>query len=82
MCSPGCPRTRAVDQAGLKSRDLPGLCLQSVKTKSLRHHPPTMNCLYSSGSFCLNLLRAGIGDGGHTISGSGYSLLKFVELGM
>jgi hypothetical protein len=37
LCSPGCPGTHSVDQAGLKLRNLP-LCLPSAGIKGMRHY--------------------------------------------
>jgi hypothetical protein len=39
LCSPGCPRTHFVDQAGLELRDRPAsFCLPIVETKGV-HKP-------------------------------------------
>jgi hypothetical protein len=38
LCSPGCPGTHSVDQAGLELRNPPHLCLPSAGIKDMRHH--------------------------------------------
>ena len=39
MCSPGCPGTHAVDQAGLELRNPPD-CLLRTGIKGMCHHAP------------------------------------------
>jgi hypothetical protein len=39
LCSPGCPGTHSVDQAGLELRNLPA-CLPSAGIKGVCHHSP------------------------------------------
>lgn len=38
LCSPGCPRTHSVDQAGIKLRDPCSSCLPSAGIKGLCHY--------------------------------------------
>jgi hypothetical protein len=38
LCSPGCPGTHAVDQAGLELRNLPASASQVLGLKACRHH--------------------------------------------
>jgi hypothetical protein len=40
LCSPGCPGTHSVDQAGLELRNLPASASQVLGIKGLRHHCP------------------------------------------
>jgi hypothetical protein len=48
LCSPGCPRTHLVDQAGLTLRDLPASAsLQSDGIKGV-HPPPALSVLFLS----------------------------------
>jgi hypothetical protein len=39
LCSPGCPGTCSVDQAGLKLKRSTCLCLPSAGIKRMHHHP-------------------------------------------
>jgi hypothetical protein len=43
LCSPGCPGTHSVDQAGLKLKRSTCLCLPSSVIKGVRHHLPACN---------------------------------------
>jgi hypothetical protein len=38
LCSPDCPGTHFVDQAGLELRNPPALCLPNAGIKGVRHH--------------------------------------------
>jgi hypothetical protein len=40
LCSPGCPGTHSVDQAGLELWNPPSLCLPSAGIKGMCHHCP------------------------------------------
>jgi hypothetical protein len=40
LCSPGCPGTHSVDQAGLELRKSACLCLPSAGIKGMCHHCP------------------------------------------
>jgi hypothetical protein len=40
LCSPGCPKTQSVDQAGLELRDLLASASQSAMTKGVSRPPP------------------------------------------
>jgi hypothetical protein len=44
LCSPGCPGTHFVDQAGLKLRNLPASASQSAGIKGMRHHAQLHLC--------------------------------------
>jgi hypothetical protein len=43
LCSPGCPGTHSVDQAGLKLRSLPVFASQVLGIKGVSHHCLTYN---------------------------------------
>jgi hypothetical protein len=38
LCSPGCPETPSVDQAGLELRDPPDRCFSSAGIKGVLYH--------------------------------------------
>jgi hypothetical protein len=38
LCSPGCPETHSVDQAGLELRNLPASASQVLGFKGMHHH--------------------------------------------
>jgi hypothetical protein len=44
QCSPGCPGTHSVDQAGLKFRNLPASASQVLGIKGVCHHCPASGC--------------------------------------
>jgi hypothetical protein len=42
LCSPSCPETHFVDQAGLELRNSPASASQVLGLKSMRHHRPAL----------------------------------------
>ncbi|EGW11174.1 hypothetical protein I79_014842 [Cricetulus griseus] len=48
MCSPGCPGTHSVDQAGLKLRDLPASAFLSAGIKGVGYHTRFVLVLFNS----------------------------------
>jgi hypothetical protein len=50
LCSPGCPATHFVDQAGLELRNLPAsVCLPSAGIKAVSHHHPATSTQFKLG---------------------------------
>jgi hypothetical protein len=47
LCSPGCPGTHSVDQAGLEPRNPPASAFPSAGVKGVRHHAQLVLSLYS-----------------------------------
>ena len=42
LCSPGCPETGSVDEAGLELKSSACLCLSSAGIKGVGHHCPAI----------------------------------------
>jgi hypothetical protein len=49
LCSPGCPGTHSVDQAGLELRNPPASASQVQGIKGVRHHCPAFNGSFVKG---------------------------------
>jgi hypothetical protein len=50
LCSPGCPGTHSVDQAGFELRNLPASASQVLGLKALGHHCPALKFIFNDGS--------------------------------
>jgi hypothetical protein len=61
LCSPGCPGTHFVDQAGLELRNPPASAFQVLGLKAWATTPSLPECMLSTLHECLVLAEAKIG---------------------